>query len=102
MTRDKRSRTNGARFLLSTFVLRPWSFGFRGTIPPMRPTPTRRRWLTALILAVLLAACDMVAAPTPPADELAGTTTTAPTSSAQAPLPPLPAPALLLRALHER
>jgi len=72
----------------------------------MRPTPTRRQWLAALIFAVLLAACDTVAAPAPPADELAGPTITAPTSSAQAPPtalpPPLPAPALLLRAMHER
>ena len=73
----------------------------------MRPTPKRRQWLAALILAVLLAACDMVAVPAPPADELAAPTITAPTSSAQVPLPTalpptLPAPALLLRALHER
>ena len=51
----------------------------------MRPTPKRRQWLAALILAVLLAACDMVAVPAPPADELAAPTITAPTSSAQAP-----------------
>jgi soluble lytic murein transglycosylase len=72
----------------------------------MRPTPKRRQWLAALILAVLLAACDMVAVPSP-ADELVAPTITAPTSSAQMPLPTalpptLPAPALLLRALHER
>src|SRR5215213_3380783 len=73
----------------------------------MRRTPKRRRSLAALILAMLLAACDMVAVPAPPADELAASTITAPTSSAQVPLPTtqsptLPAPALLLRALHER
>ncbi|MEO7911380.1 MAG: transglycosylase SLT domain-containing protein [Roseiflexaceae bacterium] len=73
----------------------------------MRPTPQRRRHLAALILAVLLAACDMVAIPSPPADELASPPLAAPTSSAVMPLPTalspaLPAPALLLRALHER
>jgi soluble lytic murein transglycosylase len=72
----------------------------------MRRTPKRRQCLAALILAILLAACDMVAVPAPPADELAGPTIMAPTSSAQVPLPTalprLPAPALLLRALHER
>jgi soluble lytic murein transglycosylase len=68
----------------------------------MQPTPTRRRWLTALVLAVLLAACDTIAVPAPPADESAGPTTIAPTSIAPAPTPVLPAPALLLRALHER
>ncbi|MDQ2997078.1 MAG: transglycosylase SLT domain-containing protein [Chloroflexota bacterium] len=73
----------------------------------MRPTLPRRQWLAALILAVLLAACDTVAVPAPPADELAGPTITAPTSSVQAPVPTaqvptLPAPALLLRALHQR
>jgi peptidoglycan lytic transglycosylase len=78
-----------------------------GKISPMRRTPTRRQWLAALILAGLLAACDMVAIPAPPADELAAPTIIAPTSSAQVPLPTalppvLPAPALLLRALHER
>jgi soluble lytic murein transglycosylase len=70
----------------------------------MRRTPTRRRWLAALILAVLLAACDTVAMPALPADELAAPTL--PASSTPAPLPtalpPLPAPALLLRALRER
>ncbi len=73
----------------------------------MRRTPKRRQWPAALIFAVLLAACDTIAVPSPPADELAAPTIIAPTSSAQAPaptaLPPaLPAPALLLRALHER
>src|SRR5512147_2755590 len=72
----------------------------------MRRTPKRRQWLAALTLAVLMAACDMVAVPAPLADAPIGTPITAPTSSAQAPLPtalpPLPAPALLLRALHER
>src|SRR3954467_13412489 len=73
----------------------------------MRPTPNTRQRPAAAILAVLLAACDMVAIPAPPADEIAAPTITAPTSSAQAALhtalpPTLPAPALLLRALHER
>src|SRR5687768_14905269 len=69
----------------------------------MRPIPQRRQWLTVLILAVLLTACDTVAIPVPPADELAGPTITAPTSGAQVPVSTaLPAPALLLRALHER
>src|SRR5258705_3084425 len=106
MTKDDRPRRNGARlsvftFGLSSFVLRLWSLVFRGTIPAMRPTPQRRQWpLTALILAVLLAACDTVAIPVQPADEPAGPTITAPTSSAQ--VPALPAPALLLRGLHAR
>jgi soluble lytic murein transglycosylase len=73
----------------------------------MRPTPKRRQYVAALIQAVLLAACDMVAIPAPPADEIAAPTITAPMPSAQAALPTalpptLPAPALLLRALHER
>src|SRR5947207_9031489 len=69
----------------------------------MRRTPKRRQWPAALILAVLLAACDTFALPVLPADESAGPTITAPTSSAQLPAPTgLPAPALLLRALHER
>ncbi len=104
MTKDegRRTKVGSAGVRRSSFVLRRF---FRGTIAPMRPTPTRRRWLTALILVVLLAACDLVAAPAPPADEPAGTAITAPTSGAPLPTarpPTLPAPALLLRALHER
>ena len=72
----------------------------------MRPIPQRRHQLTVLILAVLLAACDTISIPAPPADAPTGPTITAATSSAQVAvptaLPVLPAPALLLRALHER
>ncbi|HEU5100837.1 MAG TPA: transglycosylase SLT domain-containing protein [Roseiflexaceae bacterium] len=71
----------------------------------MRRTPKRRLSLAALVLAVLLAACDMVAMPVPSEDS-SGAAAGAPTLAAQAPTivptPMLPAPALLHRALRER
>jgi soluble lytic murein transglycosylase len=68
----------------------------------MRTLPTRRRWLPALLLAVLLAACDIVAAPALPGQP-AGQPTDQPGAQLTAPSPTaLPAADLLARALHAR
>ncbi|MBK9710399.1 MAG: transglycosylase SLT domain-containing protein [Kouleothrix sp.] len=71
----------------------------------MRTLPTRRRWLPAL-LVVLLAACDVVAAPALPGQTAAQPTSQSPpgaTPAAAAPAPTTPpAPDLLARALRAR
>ncbi|HEX9371240.1 MAG TPA: hypothetical protein VF897_09545, partial [Roseiflexaceae bacterium] len=70
----------------------------------MRTIPNRRRWLPALLLVVLLAACDTLSPPGQGTGSPgAASQTTAASQTAPAPQPTaLPAPDLLARALRAR